>query len=76
MGLIFILASSTKPKAKNNVQIDKYSKKNIFLNNKKLQITIINETKIPKPPAIDVSLSWNACGLLNWLSTKNFGLRL
>ena len=35
IGLIFIFISSDKPRIKNRVQKDKYSKKNIFLNNKK-----------------------------------------
>ena len=47
--------SSINPRANNTVQIDKYSKKIIFLNNKKLQIIISNEKNIPNPPAIDIA---------------------
>ena len=68
--------SSINPRANNTVQIDKYSKKIIFLNNKKLQIIISNEKNIPNPPAIDIADSWNAWGLLNWSSIKSFGLYL
>ena len=63
--MIFILISSANPRIKNNVQIDKYSKKNVFLNNQKLKIKMREDTKIPKPPPIDIAESWNACGLLN-----------
>jgi len=40
---MFIFTSSKKPRKKINVQIDKYSKKIIFLNRKKLKIIISNE---------------------------------
>ena len=55
VGLIFILTSSIKPSAKNNVQIDKYSKKIIFLNNRKLQITIRSEKNMHNPPPTDIA---------------------
>ena len=47
--------SSKKPRRKNIVQIDKYSKKITFLYKKKLHKIIINERKRPKPPAIDIA---------------------
>ena len=53
MGFILILISSIKPSTKNNVQNNKYSKKNIFLKNEKLKITISKEKKIPSPAEID-----------------------
>ena len=57
VGLIFILTSSAKPRMKNKVQIDKYSKKIMFLNNQKSKIIIRNEKNIPIPPPINVSVT-------------------
>jgi hypothetical protein len=57
LGFIFFFISSIKPKIKNNAQNEKYSKKIIFLNRKKLKKTISNEINIPIPPAIDIGLS-------------------
>ena len=76
VGLIFILTSSAKPRMKNKVQIDKYSKKIIFLNSKKLQRIISNEKNRPAPPAFDIVDSWKACGFLNSSSMKSFELNL
>ena len=55
VGLIFILTSPVKPRMKNKVQIYKYSKKIIFLNNQKSKIIIRNEKNIPIPPPINTS---------------------
>ena len=57
VGLISILISSIKPITKKSAQIDKYSKKIIFLNRKKLKIIISNEKNKPNPPAIEVANS-------------------
>jgi hypothetical protein len=57
VGLISILISSIKPRTKKSAQIDKYSKKIIFLNRKKLKIIISNEKNMPNPPAIEVANS-------------------
>ena len=76
LGSIFILISSLKPRTKNNVQIDKYSKKIMFLNNQKFKIIITDEKNMHNPPLIDIADSWNAWGLLNWSSIKNLELYL
>ena len=55
VGLIFILISSLKPRTKNNVQIDKYSKKIIFLNNQKFKIIMSDEKNMHNPPPIDIA---------------------
>ena len=49
-GAIFIFKSSTKPKRKNNVQNETYSKKKIFLEKYKYKKTKINKEKIIIPP--------------------------
>ena len=49
-GAIFILQSSTKPKRKNNVQNETYSKKKIFLEKYEYKKTKANKEKSSKPP--------------------------
>ena len=48
----------------------------VCLNNQKSKRIVNNEKNKYAPPAIDTADSWNACGLLNWSSIKNFGLYL
>ena len=49
-GATLIFKSSTKPKRKNNVQNEIYSKKKIFLEKYKYKKTKINKEKIIMPP--------------------------
>ena len=56
-GAIFIFKSSTKPRKKNNVQNEMYSKKKIFLEKQKYKITKINKEKIIMPPNLQVEFS-------------------
>ena len=49
-GAIFIFKSSTKPKRKNNVQNETYSKEKIFLKKYKYKKTKTNKEKIIIPP--------------------------
>ena len=49
-GAIFIFKSSTKPKRKNNVQNEIYSKEKIFLKIYKYKKTKNNKEKIIMPP--------------------------
>ena len=49
-GEILIFKSSTKPKRKNNVQNEKYSKEKIFIEKYKYKKTKTNKEKIIMPP--------------------------
>ena len=49
-GAIFIFKSSTKPKRKNNVQNETYSKEKIFIEKYKYKKTKTNKEKIIMPP--------------------------
>ena len=49
-GAIFIFKSSVKPKRKNNVQNETYSKEKIFLKKYKYKKTNTNKEKIITPP--------------------------